>query len=563
MNAEPAREARAGDSWRRAATERSMQRPGEHGRFADLLLIALLLLPNVVWVLADRRVWTSDAALYGMSSLRLHHALSVSPAAWWSVFLDTGPKPPILALIGGTVLAGVTRAERVDAVLLSLPLIAQCITLLLLFGATLRLTGSRVAAQLACVMVAAAPMFIDIGKQFYVQPVQFAVLAWFLFVMASADRWDRLFLVLQLSAASALALLTMLSSPLFMLVPGAVAVAGITRPNRPAVRPRVGLVAIGTAAVALGILTAYWYEARLAEALAYAKYSFAYAFGGVSSADYLDRTWIWLSIVGRGLLTPGAAIGMLLLWAVALRFRPSRGAHTLPARLLLVACAPLLIIAVLARAVLQEPRYVLPLYGYMAVALAWWLVATNRQRLARVATGIFGVQWLALQLAAFGVLAIGYQPVRPLLGAPDPRLDEVRRVVQLGAGTSRRVLTALGPRDIYSLQLDYHAAKQPGYFDGARPEFRCVEFVLTDAAVGGRVERAWEEIERWSPDLVIVLADSLRLAERDTWSASTHGWRQIMLGALTLSDRVDRSPEFERIDDRFLPAFAVYRAKDP
>jgi hypothetical protein len=47
----------------------------------DHLLIALLVLPNLVWVLLNRGLWVSDAALYGLQALRLHHAMGLGISA--------------------------------------------------------------------------------------------------------------------------------------------------------------------------------------------------------------------------------------------------------------------------------------------------------------------------------------------------------------------------------------------------------------------------------------------------------------------------------------------------
>jgi hypothetical protein len=99
--------------------------------------------------------------------------------------------------------------------------------------------------------------------------------------MAKARRWDAGFIGLHLIAATASAMLVIMSSPVFAVVPVAISVGQIWK--RRSAGPRWGpshtwMLILG---VSLVFAAGSWYAQNGAAALAYANWAFEYRFAGV------------------------------------------------------------------------------------------------------------------------------------------------------------------------------------------------------------------------------------------------------------------------------------------
>jgi len=53
-----------------------------------ILISALLLIPSLIWIARDHRVWPWDQAYYGMLTLKIGHAFHGGPIAWLRAFLE-------------------------------------------------------------------------------------------------------------------------------------------------------------------------------------------------------------------------------------------------------------------------------------------------------------------------------------------------------------------------------------------------------------------------------------------------------------------------------------------
>ena len=188
----------------------------------NYLLLLLMTLPNLVWAILNRGAWPSDACPYGIAALRISYARGYGGATWWRAMLNTDVNhPPLLSWIGQLFVPIGRLLGEIDAGLLIVPFIAQYLALVLVFEALRGLFGSRKLALLGCLVLASTPIFIGVGKQFVVQPLQLFVVAWFVYIVARArEIGTRASILLHLTAASALAMLTMLSTPSFCAVLG-------------------------------------------------------------------------------------------------------------------------------------------------------------------------------------------------------------------------------------------------------------------------------------------------------------------------------------------------------
>ena len=534
--------------------------PSRGDRLRTSTLLALLLLPSLAWVLLNRGIWVSDASLYGLQALRLHHAMGSGLAAWWHAMMSIAPKPPILPWLGQFLVPLGHAIGNVDAALLLIPLLAHGATLFLLYRVARGLFGRAPVAWAVVLVAAAAPLSLDVARQFYVQSLQGAIVMWFVFIALRAGEWNRVRVWASLLAAGSLAALTMLSTPLFCVVPGLVALVRSWSGNRPRPSLRATDVALLLLAVLLASSAALWYGAQFDSALGYAGFGFHDVFAGVPGAAYPGRLAIWLLHLARGISWMPVGVLLVALAAASVFGRGGReaaGPRFLPS-LLLAQVA--LVLCVLALSDQQENRYVLPVVGYVALLFGWVLASSSRAWMASVSVVVLGVQWVAISLATFGINPGDIVPSqRPLL-QEDRRREVLARIGSLEDIGSARVLLVTSGLEFYNLQVEYYAAQHPGYFERDHASYRSAEFMLLEPGVDGDPNRAWAEIERWAPDEVVLLGTALLQAQRMQWEGRPIGWGAIMLGAVEISRRVVSSVGFREQPSPGMPELRVFRA---
>ena len=522
-----------------------------------------MILPNLIWIFFDRRLWTTDTALYGFNALELHHLLAHDPSHWIERALSIGPKPPIVPWLGQFLVPIGLLAGNIDAGLLLLTFLSQAVALAFLFEALFEYSKSEWIALTGCAGAASAPLFIDVSKQLYVQPVQLAAVCWFIYIMARSKRWDALVILLQLTTATCVAMLATMSSPAFCVIAGAVA---LSRAIRKLVYEKTVLSRRHAYHLALAapvfLVTLFWYRRHLFEAIGYGGFSFHYIYGGLMGAGYLQKLWTWTSFLFRfGLTTWVAAV--LLLWNIVILSRKSQARRDMLLEPLLVGVGQIsLALAVLASSEHQTSRYPIPALGFVVVILVVSLTNIGKAWLTRSILAAFLLQFVVVNLIAFGYVKYESWYVRPIQTAPG-RESELLDAITDATGTARGdvVLVTSGLR-IFSFMLKYHAAKKPDAFRAAGPDFTSAEFVLTRRDVGADIDIAWRELMAAKPAYFVVLSDALRRAQREKWGGSPHGWSAIMEGAVEISERVIADGEYELQSLPGYPEIEVYKRVD-
>ena len=150
-------------------------------RIVDYFLLFLTVLPNLIWVLLDRSIWPSDTSLYGLHSMRLYLAWGHDALHWWEEMFSLIAKPPLLPWIGQFFVPLGKGLGNIDSGLLLINIICHYIALLLVFEVLVEYFEKKIYAYAGCLAVASAPTFIMVPRQFYVQPLQLAIVAWFVY----------------------------------------------------------------------------------------------------------------------------------------------------------------------------------------------------------------------------------------------------------------------------------------------------------------------------------------------------------------------------------------------
>lgn len=539
----------------------------------DYVLIFLMVLPNLVWILIDRSLWTSDAAMYGLSTLKVHYALVEGHVDWWPVMLSISPKPPILPWLGQFFVPLGRTLGSVDSSLLLIPFLAQVLTLFATYRTHLEYFQRRSVALAGCLAIASAPLFIDGSRQFNVQSLQLAVVSWFVFIMARARTWDAGFIGLHLTAATACAMLVILSSPVFVVVPVAMSVGEMWKKRmawRTWSRSHAAMVIL---ALVLVFAAGSWYARNAVEALAYANWAFQYRYAGVPDG-FITKLSVWALRMLGGFVWP-ALFMMAALPAVfgrrVGRWRldaPHAPAWLIPAIFAQVTA----VLLVLSLSSQQTNRYLLPLAPYIALVVGW-VVFQIRGRGGRLV--IAGL--LLLQLGWVQVWQIGAtRPDRDLASAAAPPIDGTRArevldaIISVTSGNSTGPLfLATGLVGLFNPQLEYEAAKRPAYlerhFSGGAQQYDSVEFMLTGSspdAQGSRdLEQIWTDIQAKAAFVVLVPRQTRKVLlerQRSRAGRGDPGWLQLLEGGSDLAGRVEASDVFEPIDLPEYPEVAIF-----
>jgi hypothetical protein len=530
------------------------------GRPLGYVLLFAMILPNLVWIHLDRGFWVADTAEYGYAALELHNLFTHDPGHWLEGALSIRPKPPILPWVGQFFVPIGERIGNIDAGLLLLTFLSQALALFFVFEALFEYSKSQLIAITASAGAAAAPLFVDVSKQLYVQPVQLAAVCWFVYIMACSRRWDAPVIVLQLTAATCLAMLATMSSPAFCLIPGAVALGWALR-KLGGERLRLELRHAYHFALAgpLALSTLLWYRRNLSDAIDYGTFSFNYVYGGLRGADYLEKFWTWTSFLRRFGLATTVAPPLLLLSLSTLARTPAARREFVGVPLLVAALQIPLALGILALSEHQTSRYPLPLLGFVVLILGVSLTNIRKDWLTSVVLGALLVQLGVVNLIAFGFLKRELWDARPIQTNPSREIELVEAIVGIAAGQDAEVVLATSGYRIYAPQVKYHAAKRPGAFRGAGPEYTSVEFILTRPDVAADVGKAWQRIAAEKPAYFVVLSDALRRAQHEEWKGTNYGWSAIMQGAVEISERVVAADGYQLQPLPDYPEIEVYK----
>ena len=520
--------------------------PGTARTVIGALGLIVLVAPTLAWVLLDRRIWVNDAALYGWLAVGVHAGFQMGPAAGWDAMMSVGPKAPGLPWIGAALVPLGAPLDHLESALLLVNAAAQLAALGLLAGALRSLTASAGAVAVGVLGLATTPLFVRVPQTFYVQPLQTAIVCWFLYVATRAGSWPRGLTIAHLASASALGFLLMMATPLWVFVPGLVAVGRMLRSDRTRGVGRPWIVVWVVLAIVLVLPTAGWYLGWWEQALAYGRFGFGYRFGGLAYPDYLSKLRHWVGLLGRGAGLTSLVVVLLpwILW----RSR-GRDRAMIVAVLLLVAQVAVTLVGCAASAH-QTSRYVLPLLPYLALGLGWAGDRLGR----RIPLGVAIV--LTLQGLVFHGQAFGDHPERlwPAHAIePEPlqrsggRQHEIAEAVSELARRSDGTLLALSAFDLYADQITFEIAKRdPARFDPHGHDVACFEFVL--AMSDADVDAAWASVLPLPP-LVVTTDPAIT---RDRARTVEVEWREVREGAAELAERLGQETEHTRMD---LPGF--------
>ena len=153
-----------------------MQFPARLVRTVPAMWIAVLLLPSLVWIFADHRVWPWDPGYYGYWTLRLLRLLTEGQfQPWYSATIHAlGIMPPLLVWVGQFFAPLRHLTGDVESALLLLNICAAAGTLTLVYkiARDFERDGDMLCGLAAASVCGSASLFIGLTHHYFTEPLQ-------------------------------------------------------------------------------------------------------------------------------------------------------------------------------------------------------------------------------------------------------------------------------------------------------------------------------------------------------------------------------------------------------
>lgn len=524
-------------------------------RLLIYLCLLLAVLPSLVWISLDQRVWPWDQAWYGQVSVELFHTLIHSPQQWIMAMLAAfGTKAPGVAWIGQFFVPLGALIQSIDTGLLLSVVTTQFLTLLLTFKSIEALTkGKSLVALSASLTIASAPLFVGMSQQYLVEPVQTLAVAWFILTMSLAPQWQRGLILSNLLGATSLAMLVKITSPLYCLGPGLIALTYLLCPQlrvdrltttlKPTTKSDYTVLGLATI-LAIGAMG--WYAKNLAQVVQFA----IYASSGSGAELYgkrdvfLNKLFYWLEAAQRSFFFPGVAVVLSLVLVVGLLhyfLREKVKLSHFSVCALVGLLHILFVLALFSVNIGQDNRYLLPLIPHLAILVAWGLAQINRRLVTSFVCLTLTIQLMAVHAQALGLISPNSSVSYWLYSVDHDRnpADDLRQVVRETCTKSSRERY-----NIIGVERPWLNANSAAYFSAKLREpqgLRCYYTSLGYAEAN--VGKAWQRLL----DLRIAYFVTLR---RDRQPLASDPFNQISLptlekvqtsNAFKLQSSIDRS----------------------
>jgi len=225
------------------------------------MLVAVIVLPSLVWCLYDRSVWAWDQSSYGDASLLLWSARRSGAWSWLQAMAHAlASAPPLIVWLGQLFLPLRHLTGQFESALLLLNIAADVVILCLVNAITRDLDGrltDRMAAIMAC---GGSGIVIALCHEFLAETVVCAAAAFTMYACLKADRVSVLRSAALLTYAVSIGLLAKAASGLFLApLLAYAAISSFLARDRP--RPSASRFDAALAAFAcfLALATIIWY----------------------------------------------------------------------------------------------------------------------------------------------------------------------------------------------------------------------------------------------------------------------------------------------------------------
>jgi hypothetical protein len=542
------------------------------------IVVALaLVLPNVIFALLDKGIWSGDPLGYCMHSIGLYRSLFSNRYQWLSGMF-VGYKAPLLIWVGQVSVAIGHWTGMMKPSLLAIPVTAFLLAVYLTYRGMELHFGSRLIALCGSLIVASSPLVSGLANGFWIEPLQVAVVAWFIYALAKVKDWPFIDAVVYLTIATSIALLAKVSSPLYVVVAGiALTVSIIKKPLPSSLSGRELTLLIGAFCFLLPTAVFYSYNwARLTEFARFAATD--PMFGGEA-----PRLGLWHQYVSNGLFLPlvyTCATIVLFVGAFVLIKRKNWGELRLAIMVTLAQIA--IFFFAWMRSINVDPRYFAPALPYFSLLMCWSVFVIGNQTLKRITVCVFALQWAFNSAFIFGLVSTAspYGMVRSINRTTSPNAEILRDLISL-ASKDASIIFDTDP-ELNCLELQYELAEKKPLSNWDRSTLDLSAFFglqrqQIDTSLL-RVDSVWEQLLKYAPDYYITWASradheklDAEVKRIDKYSAATVPIRwavadRVINSGLFIKVPFDKHPEllvFKRIESMDQVSHAVIQTDRP
>jgi len=186
-------------------------------RISEPFLIIIFLVPSLIWILRDQRVWNWDEAFYGLGAYEIKYGFRISFANGINTISNVlKTKAPLISWLGSLFIAFQNSLLVPEQILM----LAQTFTLFLLILVTGLATSKNVRRLdwTAMLLLLSTPFTLTLSHYYFVEPVQALTIAFVLYLFSRREKL-KVWPLLGLSFVSGVLLLTgKVSSPVYIFV---------------------------------------------------------------------------------------------------------------------------------------------------------------------------------------------------------------------------------------------------------------------------------------------------------------------------------------------------------
>jgi hypothetical protein len=530
-------------------------------------LIAAVVLPSLIWCLADLSVWAWDQSSYGDASLKAWAAHRSGASAWLIEMMQAlASAPPLIVWLGQFFVPLRHMTGQFESALLLLN-VAGDVVILVLIDATARHLGCRLVDRMAAVLLCGgAGIVVSLCHEFLVETLTCASAAFAIYVSVRADRLPALRCIALIILAVSVGLLAKASSGLFLApLLAYAAVAALLARGR--ARPSATLLDVALIALAclLAVGAAVWYATNwtaVVDRFIHATVAKDVALFYGSPVDLQRKIpywihWLGLSISSFAWMSVGISGLILSSIAVALRRSYDRSIRRWIGRMwedglmlaLALAGGVVTTIMVFSLQINEDTRFLITTIPMVAVLVGWSLRVLRVRLLSTAVVLCLSVNAVVTHLLGFGlnpleVAAYGYSHPPDLAGSE-------RELVKEAAGATcptdlgnRWNIVAVSYKNLNANTAGFYAAQLTFDLD-RRCRYGGVGFAPTDlgAAIKG--------IDEVNPAFVITL-DAARQPPADFANRLSK----------PIAEWLAQYPSYVRVS-ALSNGFLVYRARTP
>jgi Dolichyl-phosphate-mannose-protein mannosyltransferase len=392
-------------------------------KFIPIVVIALLLIPHVVWIFKAQWVWPWDAAYYAEETLRIYHQAADGPLSWLrALILIPDSRAPLLPWMAQATTPFINVVESPERALLLTNIAASSVTLWLIYSQVRRLGGNGPAVLIGMLACGGAPPFVAFNHHFLVEVSQMLAIAGMAWIASRADDLSMLRLLSGTAIWASLAMLAKTTSVAFVLpLLGYIVIARIATQGSVRAPTRVRDSGLVLGAVLISGATIMWYSMHWSGIVAHVAEATvgdtALLYG--SNRPFLAKFayWSWelllavspstlfsASMLAVGAIGLGLAVVRQLFGLVENRLRVAVQSGLL--FLLWVAATVVFALVAYSTTVEEEPRFVSPMVPLVAIWLGGTFATWNRRWLVGFAAAGLAVNWAIVQLTAAGIISV-------------------------------------------------------------------------------------------------------------------------------------------------------------